>query len=52
LLAAIRDGSSVEQTGHPRVFISQLRKKIEPESVAPRYILTENWIGYRFDPGA
>lgn len=31
-----------------RVFVSQLRKKIEPESSHPRYVATEPWIGYRF----
>jgi two-component system KDP operon response regulator KdpE len=52
LLAAIWGGESVEQTEYLRVFIGQLRKKIELDSTAPRYILTEPWIGYRFDPGA
>ncbi len=31
-----------------RVFVSQLRKKIESDSAHPRYILTEPWVGYRF----
>ncbi|MGA9767695.1 MAG: response regulator transcription factor [Blastocatellia bacterium] len=52
LLAAIWGGNYVEQTEYLRVFIGQLRKKIEPDHAAPRYILTEPWIGYRFDPGA
>ena len=52
LLAAIWGGESVEQTEYLRVFVGQLRKKVEPETAAPRYILTEPWIGYRFDPGA
>lgn len=52
LLAAIWGGNFVEQTEYLRVFIGQLRKKIEPGSAAPRYILTEPWVGYRFDPGA
>ncbi|MFB3812929.1 MAG: response regulator transcription factor [Terriglobales bacterium] len=33
------------------VFVSQLRKKLEPEAGSRRYILTEPWIGYRFEPG-
>jgi two-component system KDP operon response regulator KdpE len=52
LLTAIWGGESVEQTEYLRVFVGQLRKKIEPEPATPRYILTEPWIGYRFDPGA
>jgi two-component system, OmpR family, KDP operon response regulator KdpE len=32
-----------------RVLVNQLRKKIEPNPRQPRYILTEPWIGYRFE---
>jgi two-component system KDP operon response regulator KdpE len=35
-----------------RVFIGQLRRKIEPDPDEPRYILTEPLIGYRFEPEA
>ena len=52
LLGAVWGGDSVEQTEYLRVFVGQLRKKIEPDASKPRYILTEPWIGYRFDPGA
>jgi two-component system KDP operon response regulator KdpE len=52
LLVAIWGGESAEQNEYLRVFVGQLRKKIEPEPATPRYILTEPWIGYRFDPGA
>ncbi len=51
LLAAVWGGNYVEQTEYLRVFIGQLRKKIEIDSGSPRYILTEPWIGYRFNPG-
>ena len=40
-----------EETDNLRVVINQLRKKIEADPAKPRYILTEPWIGYRFDPG-
>jgi two-component system KDP operon response regulator KdpE len=29
--------------------VNQLRKKIEPDPAQPRYILTEPWLGYRFN---
>jgi len=45
-------GNYVEQTEYLRVFIGQLRKKIESDPASPRHILTEPWIGYRFDPGS
>jgi two-component system, OmpR family, KDP operon response regulator KdpE len=51
LLTAIWGGNYAEQNEYLRVFIGQLRKKIEPDPASPRYILTEPWIGYRFDPG-
>lgn len=51
LLAALWGGNSVDQNEYLRVFIGNLRKKIEPDISKPRYILTEPWVGYRFDPG-
>ncbi|MGZ4854929.1 MAG: winged helix-turn-helix domain-containing protein [Candidatus Angelobacter sp.] len=33
-----------------RVFIANIRKKLEQNPRTPRYIKTEPWIGYRFDP--
>ena len=50
LLGAVWGGDYVEQTEYLRVFIGQLRKKIEVDPAKPRYILTEPWIGYRFNP--
>ena len=51
LLAAVWGGNSVEQPEYLRVFVGHLRKKLEPDESAPRYILTEPWVGYRFEPG-
>lgn len=31
-----------------RVFVNQLRKKIEPDPGQPRFLVTEPWVGYRF----
>ena len=52
LSTAIWGGGLEEQTESLRFFVGQLRKKIEPEPATPRYILTEPWIGYRFNPGS
>ena len=49
LLGAVWGGDYTEQPEYLRVFIGQLRKKIEPDPSKPRYILTEPWIGYRFN---
>ena len=51
LLAAIWGSNYVEQNEYLRVFIGNLRKKLEVET-SRRYIVTEPWIGYRFDPGS
>lgn len=51
LLAAIWGGQSTEQVEYLRVFVGQLRKKLEPDLSSPRYIVTEPWVGYRFEPG-
>jgi two-component system KDP operon response regulator KdpE len=37
-----------EETENLRVVINQLRKKIEKDPARPRYVLTEPWLGYRF----
>ncbi len=39
-----------EETENLRVVINQLRKKIEKDHSQPKYILTEPWVGYRFQP--
>jgi len=38
------------ETEYLRVFVNQLRKKIEHKPAQPKYLLTEPWIGYRFRP--
>ena len=50
ILTAIWGGNSTEQTEYLRVFVGQIRKKVEKDSSQPKYIRTEPWIGYRFDP--
>lgn len=51
LLGAVWGGERTEQVEYLRVFVAQLRKKIEPSPNSPRYIVTDPWVGYRFEPG-
>ena len=51
LLTAVWGPNSVQQPEYLRVFVGHLRKKLEPEEHTPRYIVTEPWVGYRFEPG-
>ena len=51
ILTAIWGGNFTEQTEYLRVFVGQLRKKLEAEGSTTRYIVTEPWVGYRFEPG-
>jgi two-component system, OmpR family, KDP operon response regulator KdpE len=51
ILSAVWGSNSVEQNEYLRVFVGQLRKKLEPDASSPKYILTEPWVGYRFEPG-
>jgi two-component system KDP operon response regulator KdpE len=37
-----------DEVEYLRVFMNQLRKKIEKNPSTPRYLITEPWIGYRF----
>jgi two-component system, OmpR family, KDP operon response regulator KdpE len=48
LLQAVWGPDYGDQTDYLRVFITHLRKKIEPNPAKPQYILTEPWVGYRF----
>jgi two-component system KDP operon response regulator KdpE len=51
LLGAVWGAEHAEQTEYLRVFVGQLRKKIEPDPSNPTYLRTEPWVGYRFDAG-
>ena len=48
LLQAVWGPDHGDEPEYLRVFINQVRKKIEPEPAKPRFILTEPWVGYRF----
>jgi two-component system, OmpR family, KDP operon response regulator KdpE len=51
LLTAVWGPNSAQQPEYLRVFVGHLRKKLEPEEGTPRYLVTEPWVGYRFEPG-
>ncbi len=48
LLQAVWGPDYGSQVEYLRVFVNQIRKKIEPDASNPRYLLTERWFGYRF----
>jgi two-component system KDP operon response regulator KdpE len=48
LLTQIWGSEHITDTGYLRLYIAQLRKKIEPDPTTPRYLLTESGMGYRF----
>src|SRR4030081_1073292 len=50
LLEAVWGEASQEQPEYLRVFMGQLRKKLEPDPSNPRYLGMETWVGYRFNP--
>jgi two-component system KDP operon response regulator KdpE len=51
LLHAVWGAQYVGQVEYLRSFVRQLRKKLDDDAANPRYLLTENHIGYRFaDP--
>jgi two-component system, OmpR family, KDP operon response regulator KdpE len=48
LLQAVWGPDYGDQVEYLRVFVNQLRKKIERDPSHPRHLLTEPWVGYRF----
>lgn len=52
LLAAVWGNEFTQQPEYLRVFLGNMRKKIEINPADPEYIITEPWIGYRFNTSA
>jgi len=48
ILQAVWGPDYGDEVEYLRVFINQLRKKIEPDPAHPKFLLTEPWVGYRF----
>jgi two-component system KDP operon response regulator KdpE len=51
LSTAVWGPHGTSDTGYLRLYVAQLRKKLEPDPSAPHYLLTEAGMGYRFNPG-
>jgi len=50
LLQEVWGPAYTTETNYLRVYVAQLRRKLEPEPSKPRYLVTEPGIGYRFEP--
>lgn len=50
LLTHLRGSPDHTDPSYLRIFIAQLRRKLEPEPARPRYLITEPGMGYRFQP--
>ena len=50
LLREVWGPSYETESNYLRVYLAQLRRKLEPEPSRPRYLLTESGMGYRFTP--
>jgi two-component system KDP operon response regulator KdpE len=50
LLAQMRGQDGYTDSSYLRIYIAQLRRKLEPEPSRPRHFLTEPGMGYRFQP--
>jgi len=50
LLNAVWGEAGIEQPEYLHVFINRLRHKLEPEDGSVHYMVTEKWVGYRFEP--
>ena len=51
LLKAVWGPQYEKETNYLRVYLAQIRRKLEPDPSQPRYFVTEPRIGYRFEPG-
>lgn len=47
ILKAVWDSDRDDQLHYPRIYVRQLRNKIEPNPATPRHLLTETGVGYR-----
>jgi two-component system KDP operon response regulator KdpE len=50
LLSAVWGPGYADATGNLRLYMAQLRRKLEPDPARPRWLLTEPGMGYRYQP--
>jgi two-component system, OmpR family, KDP operon response regulator KdpE len=50
LLQEVWGPGYADATGNLRLYMAQLRRKLEPDPARPRWLLTEPGMGYRFQP--
>jgi two-component system KDP operon response regulator KdpE len=50
LLQEVWGPSYEKETNYLRVYLAQIRSKLEPDPARPRYFITEARMGYRFQP--
>jgi two-component system KDP operon response regulator KdpE len=50
LLTLLRGSPDHTDPSYLRIYVAQLRRKLEPEPSRPRYIITEPGMGYRYQP--
>jgi two-component system KDP operon response regulator KdpE len=51
LLAEVWGPGYADATGNLRLYMTQLRRKLEPDPPRPRWLITEPGMGYRYQPG-
>ncbi|MBF4588571.1 response regulator [Curtobacterium sp. VKM Ac-1395] len=50
LLTEVWGPTHGNDSGYLRLYMAQLRRKLEPDPAHPRYLVTESGMGYRFTP--
>jgi two-component system KDP operon response regulator KdpE len=50
LLAEVWGPGYADATGNLRLYMTQLRRKLEPDPARPRWLMTEPGMGYRYQP--
>ncbi len=51
LLTEVWGPGYADAAGNLRLYMAQLRRKLEPDPARPRWLLTEPGMGYRYQPG-